>query len=392
MAKGSEIIVVGGGINGVSTAYNLAENGVEVTLVEKEFVAGGPSGVSSAIVRQHYSNPVTARMALESLRVWQNFSEKIGGEKVFTETEFLLGVRPEDVAGLKANITMQQSVGINTRFVSPEQIQDLEPDIDPSGLGGAAYEPEAGYCDPAEAANGFARAAARAGAQIRSGVTVTGLRSHAGVISGVETDQGFLPAGKVVVIAGPWTPHLLRPLGVDLPISTARVKVVLFRRPAELNIRRIWADFIIQVYLRPETGGQILVGSIAPEEETSDQISDPDNFSDKVAMDLIASFAERVARRYPGMERGHLASSYASLYDLTPDWHPIMDAVPGYTGLYVFAGTSGHGFKLAPAAGRMMAQLVLKGKQPDDPVSLFALDRFERGAPVHGQYEYSILG
>ncbi len=257
MAKGSEIIVVGGGINGVSTAYHLAENGAEVTLVEKGFVAGGPSGVSSAIVRQHYSNPVTARMALESLRVWQNFPEKIGGEKVFTETEFLLSVRPEDVLGLKANITMQQSVGINTRFVSPEEIQDLEPDIDPSGLGGAAYEPEAGYCDPAEAANGFARAAARAGAQIRSGVTVTGLRSQAGVISGVETDQGFLPAGKVVVIAGPWTPHLLRPLGVDLPISTARVKVVLFRRPAELQYP-------------PDLGGFHYSGLSAPGDRWSD--------------------------------------------------------------------------------------------------------------------------
>lgn len=392
MAKGSEILIVGGGINGVSAAYHLAANGAQVTLVEKDFVGSGPSGVSSAIVRQHYSNPVTARMALDSLRVWQNFPEELGGEKIFTETGFLLGVRPEDVQGLKANIDLQQSVGINTRFVSVEEIQDLEPHVDPRGLGGAAYEPEAGYCDPAEAASGYAKAAARAGAQVRSGVTVTGLRSEGGMIRGVDTDQGFLAAGTVVLIAGPWTPHLLRPLGVDLPITTARVKVVLFRRPPELDHHRIWADFIIQVYLRPETGGQMLVGSIAPQEETGDQITDPDNFSDKVDLDLIASFAERVAQRYPAMEHSHLSSSYASLYDITPDWHPIMDAVPGYSGLYAFAGTSGHGFKLAPAAGKMMARLVLQGKQPEDPVNLFALDRFQRGAPVGGQYEYSILG
>lgn len=392
MSKSSDVIVVGGGINGVSIAYHLAKHGADVSLLEKSFIAGGPSGYSSAIVRQHYSNPITARMALESLRVWQNFSELVGGESVFTETGFLMGVRPEEIPGLKENIAIQQSVGINTRFIPIEEFGDLEPYIKTHGLGGGAYEPESGYCDPTAAANGFAQAAARLGAKIHTGVTVTALKSETGRIVGVVTDQGFFKTDTVVLAAGPWSTSLLGITGVEVPINTVRVKVGIYKRPEEFKRHAIFADFITQVYLRPETGGMMLVGSISPEEETADQVADPDHFNDKVELDILTSFAERVAKRYPAMERSHLASSYASLYDITPDWHHIMDAVPGIEGLYICAGSSGHGFKLAPSVGRMMAGLVLEGKESGDDINLFAWDRFSDQSLVRGQYEYSILG
>lgn len=392
MSKSKDVVVVGGGINGVSIAYHLAQNGAKVTLLEKSHIAGGPSGLSSAIVRQHYSNVVTARMALESLRVWQNFTEVIGGEPIFTQTGILIGVRPEDVEGLKANIALQQSVGINTHYVQAGKLRDLEPHLNAAGLGGAVYEPEAGYCDPVEATMGFAVAAKRHGAQIQTGTRVTGIRIRNGKLIGAETDQGFVAAGAVVIAAGPWSASLLKRIGIELPMIIARVKVGIYRRPEEFDRHMIWGDFITQIYLRPETGNMMLVGSISPEEETGDQVNDPDNFNEKVGLDILSDFAERVARRYPVMENGHLASNFASLYDITPDWHHVMDAAPGVDGLYICAGTSGHGFKLAPVVGKMMAKLVLQGKQAEDDINLFSWDRFARGNPVRGQYEYSILG
>jgi len=388
----TEIIVIGGGINGVCTAFSLAKSGVEVTLLEKSFIAGGPTGLSSAIVRQHYSNPVTARMALNSLRVWQNFTEITGAEPVFTNEKFMIGVRPEDLEGVKANIKMQQSVGIKTQFITPDEMMEIDPNLDVSGLGGGAFEPESGYCDPAAAANGFAQAAGNLGAEIRTGVTVTNLRVKDGRIAGVETTQGNLSAEIVIVAAGPWTPHILSKVGIDVPIETARVKVVLYKKPIELEQHGIWADFISQIYLRPETGGLMLVGSISPIEETEEQIINPDVFNEKVEMEVIASFGERAAMRYPAMQKSHVHSSYASLYDLTPDWHHILDAVPGIEGLYICAGTSGHGFKLGPAVGEMMATLVVNGKSPEDDINMFAFDRFNARRPIRGQYEYSILG
>lgn len=391
MNNNHDVIIVGGGINGTSIAYHLAKQGASVILVEKAFIAGGPTGLSSAIVRQHYSNPVTARMALNSIEVWQNFSELVGGDSGFTKTGFLIGVRPEDVDGLKANIAMQQSAGIDTRFVTPEEMREIEPQLDPRGLGGGAYEPDSGYCDAAAAANGFAKAAQDYGARIQTGANATGFQVRNGKIVSVETDHGPLSGGSVILAAGPWTAQLLGKIGVEVPIIAARVKVALYRRPEDFPRHRVWADFISQVYVRPETGNLMLVGSISPK-EADDEVKDPDKFNDRVDMDTLADFAERAAMRYPAMERSYAASSYVSLYDITPDWHPIMDAVPGFEGLYVCAGGSGHGFKLAPAVGEMMANLVLNGRTRDDDINLFSFNRFAEGRPVTGQYEYSILG
>jgi len=388
----SGVIIIGGGINGVSIAYHMAKHGIKVLLLEKLFIAGGPTGRSSAIIRQHYSNLITAQMALDSLHVWQNFSEIIGGEAGYTKTGIMIGVEPREVEALRANIKLQRSIGINTFFITPQEINEFEPQIAPEGLGGAAYEPDGGYCDPATSANSFAQAAIRLGAAIRTGVTVTSLRIKNGKINGVETNQGFFPASVVVIAAGPWSVRLLDNSGIDVPIITARVKVALFRHPPEFKTKAIWADFITQVYQRPETGNLMLVGTISPDEETKDKVKDPDDFNEHVEIETVYKYGERIIRRYPGMRKCNLASSYASLYDITPDWHAIMDAVPGIEGLFLCAGGSGHGFKLAPAVGQMMTKLVLGGKNPNDDISFFSFDRFSQNKLIRGKYEYSILG
>jgi glycine/D-amino acid oxidase-like deaminating enzyme len=391
MNNHSDVIVIGGGINGVSIAYHLVKQNLKVTLLEKNFIASGPTGLSSAIVRQHYSNPVTIRMAYQSLQVWQNFYEVIGGDAEFTRTGFMVGVVPTDLEGLKTNLELQRAEGVNTRYVPLEEIPTLAPHIDPTGLGGAGYEPDSGYCNPDAAANGFAKAAQELGAQIRTGIKATGFNIQGGKVAGVETDQGLINAGAAVVACGPWTQILLNTLGVKIPLVPARVKTVLYRCPKDLDRFMIWADFANQVYFRPETGNLMLVGSISPQ-EAEDQVADPDKFNEAVELDVVAEFAEQVVKRVPAMTRSHLANSFAALYDITPDWHPILDQVPGFGNLYVCAGSSGHGFKLAPEVGRMMADLMLNGKDQSDDIHLFSFDRFERGNLVRGKYEYSILG
>lgn len=390
MSKTSDIIVIGGGIIGVSTAFQLAKQGAKVTLLEKSFIAGGPTGSSSAIIRQHYSNEVTARMVLNSLRTWQNFDDVVGGDCEFTQTGFLMGVVPEKLDNLKENIRLQQSVGIDTKFVNPNEMQELEPHMDPTGLGGGAYEPEAGFCDPNLSANSYAQAAKRHGTSIRTGVTVTEIKHEKGRIIGVETNEGFVPAGGVIIVAGPWSTEMLSKLGVELPMVAARASIAFLRRPESFDRHMIWADFITQNYMRPETGGLLLVGSIDPK-EAEDTVENPDSFNDKVDMETIAEFAESAALRYPAMAESYLTSSYTALYSITPDWHPVMDAVPGYDRLYVCTGGSGHCFKLAPAMGEMMSQLVLEGKKPEDDINLFSFDRFMKKDDVESQYDYKIL-
>lgn len=126
--------------------------------------------------------------------------------------------------------------------------------------------------------------------------------------------------------------------------------------------------------------------------EAEDKVLDPDHFDEGVSFETVSHFAEQVTRRYPRMEDGEYTSGYSSLYDITPDWHAILDELPGIGGLYCAAGGSGHGFKLGPAVGEMMAELIIGGKKPGDDVDLFSYRRFAEGRLVTGEYEYSILG
>jgi sarcosine oxidase subunit beta len=227
MPTTADVIVVGGGINGASIAFNLAQRGVKVALVEKTFIAGGPTGRSSAIIRQHYSNKVTARMASRSLRIFQNFGQVVGGECDFRQTGFLLGARAEDLEALNANVALQQSVGINTRVVSPEEIGEIEPFMSLAGIMAAAYEPESGYADPASTTNTYARRAKELGATLMLNTKALAVNIEKGRVAGLTTDKGTLAAGAVVVVAATDQPHRHRVAAAGQPTPGVPLQVAL---------------------------------------------------------------------------------------------------------------------------------------------------------------------
>jgi sarcosine oxidase subunit beta len=330
-------------------------------------------------------------MALRSLRIFQNFDDVVGGDPDFHQTGFLLAARPEDVEMLTSNIALQQEVGINTRLVSPQEVKELEPHISVEGIAAAAYEPESGYADPAATASAYAGRAKDFGASLQLGTRVQRVLVERGRVTGVEVGTGAFQAGAVVVAAGPWTPLITETVGVELPIKASRHQVATYRRPDEFERHMVFAGFADEVYIRPETGQLMLVGSIEPE-EAEEEVPNPDSFNERVDFDVVAGFSERVARRYPLMEKGTSSGGWASLYDITPDWHSVMGALPGVEGLYCVAGTSGHGFKLGPAVGEMMADLIINGQRPEADIDMFSARRFAEGRGVAGKYEYSIVG
>ena len=186
----------------------------------------------------------------------------MGGEVGFEPAGFLLGAGEESVDELKANIALQQRVGIDTRFITVEELKELEPAISTEGLAGAAYEPGSGYADPAAAATAFAERAKQLGAVLRLNTRATGLKVDGGRITGLITDTGELAAGVVIIAAGPWTTQLTRTIGLELPILATRHEVAVYKRPTNFTKHMIFGDFKEQVYLRPETGQLVLVGSI----------------------------------------------------------------------------------------------------------------------------------
>jgi glycine/D-amino acid oxidase-like deaminating enzyme len=386
-----DVIIIGAGIMGSCSAFELAKRGLRVALLDKQSVGEGPTGQSSAIIRQHYSNELTARMAQYSLRVFQNFDERVGGDSGFTQKGFVAIVDEKDRAGLEANIALQRRVGIKCEMIDSAELAKLAPGLDVSDLKVAAYEAESGYADPYLTVNAYAQAARRHGVKIFQNAEVTDIHFDGGLVSGVATVDDKFSAPRVLNCAGAWGAQVARMADLSLPINSCRVQVAFFRRPPGHEASHpVVADFIHATYFRPETGGLTLVGLIDPGE--ADAIVDPDHYKEYLDDSFILDAGERLIRRYPAMEQSDSTGGYASLYAITPDWHPIVDEVLPDSGFYVCSGFSGHGFKLGPAVGLMVADLLTGVSEPTFDPQLFRLARFAEDDPVRGQYEYSIVG
>lgn len=393
MLSTADVVVIGAGITGASAAFQLAQRGLRVVLVEKRFIAAGSTGKSSAIIRQHYSNEITARMALYSLRVFQKFADVVGGDAGFVTTGFVVLVDAKDRAGLAENVAMQKSIGVDTRIVSSDELHELDPGIADTRDIAVAYEPESGYADPASAAMSFVDAARRRGAEVYQDTRVTGIEMTGGRVTAVQTTKGNISAPAAVNCANAWAPSIGEMVGIALPIEASRHQVATFQRPHTHDKPHLaGADFGNHVYYRPEGSHLTLVGSIDASE--AEQKTDPDRYNESADYEFIEDAAQRIRNRYPYMEQALSKGGWSGIYGVTPDWHPIIDEVPRGSGFFVAAGFSGHGFKLGPAVGVMIADMVTRAAAPTVQLerSLFRYTRFAEKQPVQGKYEYSIVG
>jgi sarcosine oxidase subunit beta len=261
MTQVADVVVIGGGVNGVSIAHALAARGVKVTLVEKGALAGGASGRSSALVRMHYTNEWDARLAWASFPIFRNWPELMGGPPVFTHTGFVNVVSPAYSENLKRNVAMLQGIGVPTRAIGPEELRALQPFAHVDDVGAAAYEPESGYANPAETVEGFRRRAVELGARIIQWTEVTRVDVGPSRVRAVETSAGRIEAGAVVVAAGAWSTRLCREMGLPLPARPKAIDTVAVSRPAELREpHMVYIDNVQGNYFRPEAGGLTLVG------------------------------------------------------------------------------------------------------------------------------------
>jgi glycine/D-amino acid oxidase-like deaminating enzyme len=285
---------------------------------------------------------------------------------------------------MEASVALQRSVGIDTRLVSPAELHELEPRLRTDDFVAGCYEPASGYCDPAETAQGFARAARARGVRVLENTEVVGLRTEGSRVRGVRTSAGDIEAPVVVNAAGLWAARVGALAGVEIPITVCRHKISIVSWPQEARRPHPMVyDFVTNIYTRPEMGDHILVGGLDAEE--SHDLADPDQFREGVSFDESMEALARVGHRFPVLEQGRIARGYAGCFDVTPDWHPVLDRV-GPEGFHVAAGFSGHGFKLSPAVGAMVAALVAEGPGGHPDLPTFRLSRFAEGKPIRGTY------
>ena len=384
-----DVIVIGAGVIGSSVAYHLARFGAKRVLVlDRTQVGAGTTSQSSGILRTHYSVIENVELALSSWQVFQNFAGYLEDDEAsagLVKCGYLIA-SPEGpkLDALRSALAGQRDKGITVQQLDAAQATSLLPiaRFDDAALIG--FEPEAGFADAYLTATGFARAARRLGVKIVEGVEVQRLLLDQGRVIGVDTSQGAFHSPLVISTQNIWAKDIERWTGIASPVAAERHTVLALQGPQPYTYQMpVYKDLGSpgMLYCRSYGGTQMLVS----EGGAGETLPGPSNEQGDVPMDYVAEVGAQVADRFPTYETAGLASSWTGVYDVTPDWNPVLGRLPGISGLVVGYGFSGHGFKLSPGVGRVLAQEAL-GLPTDVPLAPYALERFRKGQLLTGRY------
>ncbi|MDE2879325.1 FAD-binding oxidoreductase [Candidatus Palauibacter soopunensis] len=401
MRSGYDFVIAGGGVVGASVAFHLAElSDASVALFDRGEVCGGGTGRSCAIVRSHYSVASNTALTLRSLDVFRDFRGALGEDDVecgFVNSGYLILAGPGAFADrLADNLARQRELGADTSPIGRAEALEVHPWLELEGVAAIGWEPASGYADPVATTRGYVTAARRRGVAVFEHTPVERLRlapaggPSMGRVTGVATPGGTVEAGCVVSAVGPWTRGLYAGSGLPddaidaLRLEVSRHVVLTFGGASpygpELPIVK---DLTVdnKMYFRPADGGVVLVGT----GDFGDPLADPDRMTAAAPRDLVALQRAQVGARMPAFKGARLTGSWVGPYDITPDWNPVLGPAPGLPGLYLAYGFSGHGFKLAPAIGRCVAQSLL-GEAPDIDLAPYRRERFSEEALLLGAY------
>ena len=384
----ADVVVIGGGVNGASTAFQLAKRGVRnVVVLERGQLGAGATGKSGALVRAHYTNAPETSLTLESLRIFRNWDEEVGyGSPRFEAAGFLQVVNPVDEDHLRANVAMQRELGATTSVVTPDDLREIEPLMRTDDITVAAFEPDSGFADPNATVYGFAGAAAGLGVQICTGTEATAIRTKHGRVEAVETAAGRILTENVLLAGGAWANSLLDPLGIDLGLVPRRIQVAVFRWPAWIDQsrrHRVVIDTTQRSWFRPEGTVSTLIGV-----ERGGRTADPDGYDETAEPDFVETARGALAARFPDFAHATMRGSWAGMIMQSPDHRPVIDQIPAIEGLFVMAGDSGTSFKTSPAIGVCLAEWITEGASRLMELTPFRSTRFAEGQPWTDEHAY----
>ena len=368
----AEVVVIGGGVSGLSSAYSLARAGKDVVVVEKGTVGGEASGRSGGMISERVDEPPLIPLAVESLRLWPTLDDELGYPTEFTHQGRLqVAVMEEEMGDIISERDQAQRRGITVDLLDPSEIRDMIPWISDRTLGGTFF-PNGGHANPQRSVQAFAWAFQDMGGRLYQNTAVTGMRVVDGRVSSVETTAGAIEADVVVSAAGPQTGLLAEMVGVHVPVAPARVEM-LATAPLEplFDIALVGNG----LYGRQAARGNLLFGGGPHEWIDVGLTADPD----KSNTPLIRNIARRLADLLPGVADVPVLRSWAGVVEQAPDYLPIIDILDSPSN-YVVVTASAHGFGLTPATGRVVSDLVLHGESSVD-ISGLALSRFSDVGP-----------
>jgi sarcosine oxidase, subunit beta len=384
----ADVVVVGAGANGTSTAFHLAKAGVKrVVVVERRYLGSGATGKSGALVRMHYTNEPEVRLAFESLTYFQHWREMVGGECGFHPIGLLVFTPPEYQAHLEANLAMMRRVGVKTQLISVEEAHELDPSLWLGDVTQVAYEPESGFADPNATISSLAQASTDLGVTFHFETEVTRVLLAGNRVQGVETTIGTILAPVVVIIAGAWANQLFAPLGIDLGLVPRPWRVTVFRWPLARSARHLtYIDKLNRLWARPIDSNCTLVGT---ESEPAEQ-GDPNYYSEAVSQDYIDLCRQQLSKRFLIMHQSVMRGNWACMLMESPDSRPIIGRLEAYEGLYYMAGDSGTSFKTSPAIGKCLTELITQGRATTVDLTPFRATRLAQGKLWRDENNYGL--
>jgi sarcosine oxidase subunit beta len=380
--KTASIVIIGGGVMGASTAYHLAKRGVNdiVLLDREEFFGLGATGRCAGGVRYQFATEVNIRLSLESLPMLERFKEELDQEIDYRQCGYLFLLNNEkDLTAFERNVALQNSLGVDTKWLSGDQVRERLPQMNLDDVLKATFNQKDGICDPNSVVMGYINAATRLGVDARTGVEVIGVSSQNGKVAGVETSLGNIATEVIVNAAGPWAGQLGELAGLTIPISPVRRQMLTTTALPEIPADFPFViDFAESLYFHREGDG-LLTGMSNPNQSAG--------FDQNVDSDWELINLEKAAARLPMLEQAGLASHWAGLYEVTPDAHPVFGKTE-LESFYLVAGFSGHGFMHGPISGKLMAEFIIDGQATTVDVSALDLARFSEGRLIP---EYNVI-
>lgn len=367
-----DVVVIGGGVHGLSTGYHLAESGKKVVVLDRSYLGSGASGRNIASTRSNYANPAWVKLFWEARKAWETISVELDINVMFTPRGYVLCVLTE--AGMDAArkaTTMQQSLGVPTELLTPDDVKKMVPNVDTSKVLGAAYDPTAGTSRHDALIWGYARAAVRAGAELHSNVKVTGIKLDGDRIAGVETTAGEISAPIVVNAAGAGSREVGLMAGVDIPTQI---------HPLEIGVSESYKPFIdvflsfleAQLYMIQTARGEFVLGSELSGAH-GDQLGN--------TYDWLRNAAKTYVDVVPALGGVSLVRSWAGLLDMSPDAAGLVGEIEERPGFFLDCGWGGYGYMAAVVTGRYVANYINTGYL--DPVlEPFHYTRFAKGKPI----------
>ena len=379
MHKTADAVIIGGGILGASAAHFLAKRGFgDVVLLEKRSLASVSTGHSAANVRTYYSNAVTAQLAWRAVQMFENDREELGGDSGFQQVGFLLLLDESTVATGDQILRTELENGVEAKDLTADEARELAPQLSFDRIVRAVYEPRSGYADPVRTTRSLVERAKDWGLAAYEDVGATGIRLEGDRVAAVETEEGPIETPVVVNAAGPWGRQVGGWVGLNDSIRWSRETDLVLGLPSDFGAFPVISDPSLRLYFRPYDGNNLLAGLGYPKQV---EPLDIDGYDQGLDPESRRRIMEPLLDRVPALRYADYVHGWASIYTITDDWHPLVGPEPGLQGYYACYGGSGHSFKLGPAIGEALAD-VIAGDTPAIDIRQLRPSRFIDGEPL----------